>query len=174
MRTLLGDVTLGLLDGRGTAIGNALGTAVARLSKSDAKSKVVVLLTDGDSNAGNVSPQDAMRLAQKAKVRVFTVLVGEQAARERGAREAPERQQYPVNPKLLEEIAATTGGTPYVATDSRALEQRFHAILEELDRSKLRDVGAMYGEAFPRFAWPALWLCLCDVVLRLTQLRRFP
>jgi Ca-activated chloride channel family protein len=173
LRTLLGDLSLGLLDGRGTSIGNALGTAVARLRKSDAKSKVVVLLTDGDSNAGNLSPEDATRLAQSAKVRVFTVLVGDPSAREAGAG-SPPRQQYAVNPRLLEQISAATGGTPYVATDTRALENRFHAILEELDRSKLRDVGAMYGEAFPRFAWPALWLCLADVALRLTRLRRFP
>ena len=172
LRTLLADVNLGLVDGRGTAIGNALGTAVARLRKSDAKSKVVVLLTDGDSNAGNISPQDAARLAQSSKVRVFTVLVG--AAQEASAPASPERQQYAVNPKLLEEIAAGTGGIPYVATDTAALEKRFHAILEELDRSKLSDVGAMYGEAFPRFAWPALLLCLLDVALRLTRLRKFP
>jgi hypothetical protein len=115
-----------------------------------------------------------MNLAKREGVKVFTVLVGERTAAQAEAPGPLERPQYAVNPKLLEEIAAGTGGTPYVATDSRALEQRFHAILEELDRSKLRDVGAMYGEAFPRLVWPALWLLLADVALRLTRLRSFP
>jgi len=171
LRTLLAGVRLGLVDGKGTAIGNALGAALARLRRSQAKTKVVVLLTDGDSNAGNISPQTAARLARDLKVRVFTVLVGQDAEPPGGGgRQRP----YPVNPKLLEEIAAGTGGSPYVATDDRALEDRFHAILEELDRSKLRDVGALHGEAFPRFLWPALIMSLLEAALRLTRLRRFP
>jgi Ca-activated chloride channel homolog len=174
LRTLLGGVKLGLVDGRGTAIGNALGAALARLRRSEAKSKVIVLLTDGDSNSGNISPQDAARLARQMKVRVFTVLVGEDAQATPSPFGPMRQRPYPVNPKLLEEIAASTGGSPYVATDTRALEQRFQAILQELDRSKLRDVGAMYGEAFPRFLWPAFLLCLVDVALGLTRLRRFP
>ena len=76
LAAMIKDVRIGLVDGKGTAIGNALGVALARLRRSDAKSKVVVLLTDGDSNAGNVEPLEAARIAQTLGVRIFTVLVG--------------------------------------------------------------------------------------------------
>jgi Ca-activated chloride channel family protein len=172
--TLLSGVDHGLVDGRGTAIGNALGAALARLRRSEATSKVVVLLTDGDSNAGNLAPLEAARMAQSLGVRVFTVLVGDNEPQSPIGGLFRLRRRHPVNPRLLEQIAGGTGGTPYVASDTGALEERFHRILEELDRSKIEDVGAVHGEAFGRLAWPALLLLLGDVALSLTRLRRLP
>lgn len=176
LKSLVREVKIGYVDGKGTAIGNALGVALARLRASDAKSKVVVLLTDGDNNAGNLAPQEAASIAQKMGVRVFTVLAGDHDNKKGalGVRGLPRRPHHPVNPRLLEDIAGQTGGTAYLATDSRALARNFHAILEDLDRSKRRDVGVIYGEAFPRFAWPALILLLAETALRLTRLRRLP
>ncbi len=180
--TLLDDVRLDLIDGRGTAIGNSLGTALNRLRKSDAKSKVIILLTDGDNNAGNLAPEQAARYAQALGVKVFTILMGRDV--DRAAVEAPadpfgmllaaQRPRYPVNPKLLEEIAGTTGGTPYLATDSAALEKRFQSILDELDRSRLRDQRGRPRELYPVFAVAALALVLLEIALALTRFRRFP
>ena len=171
---LLADVRLGLVDGRGTAIGDALGTAINRLRRSDAKSKVVILLTDGDNNAGSLSPQQAARFAQSLGVKVFTVLMGQDvdiSAVPSGQRFQP---RYPVNPKLLEEIAGQTGGTPYLATDSAALERRFQQILDELDRSRIKDQKGRPRELFAQFLYPALALLILELLLSLTRFRRFP
>src|SRR4029079_2878225 len=77
LRVLLASVKLGLVDGQGTAIGNALGTAVNRLRKSTAKSKVVVLVTDGDDNASKLDPKKAAAFAQTFGIKVFTILIGQ-------------------------------------------------------------------------------------------------
>jgi Ca-activated chloride channel family protein len=178
LQTMLDQLQIGVIDGRGTAIGNALGVALNRLRHSDAQSKVIILLTDGDNNAGNISPLSAARFAQTLGVKVFTVLVGQNDDTPAEARpgltfRVPHRR-YPVNPKLLEQIATMTGGTPYLATDRQALERRFHQILEELDKSTIRDRGAVYAEVFPRFLWPALVLVLLEALLSLTRFRKFP
>lgn len=198
LKGLLRDVRLGLIDGQGTAIGNALGTAINRLrdpncdgkegadkerclERRKAKSKVVVLLTDGDDNASKLDPRQAAKYAQAFGIKVFTVLIG----RDTLAAEAPPgtdrfgnviriRPRYPVNPKLLEEIAEQTGGMPYLATDVVALQQRFQAILEDLDRSKIKSQRPHYAHLYPMFVTPALALVLLEVLLSLTRFRRFP
>ena len=176
---LLEDVRLQLIDGRGTAIGNAIGTALNRLRKSDAKSKVIILLTDGDNNAGNLAPEQAARFAQSLGVKVFTILMGRDAdpnAPNDDPAAAPFRPavRYPVNPKLLEEIAGLTGGTPYLATDTRTLEQRFQAILDELDRSRIKDMKSKPAELYAIFVETAFGLVLLEFLLATTRLRRFP
>ena len=173
VRGLLADVQIGLIDGRGTAIN--------RLRKSTAKSKVIVLVTDGDDNASKIDPRKAAKFAQTFGVKVFTILIG----RDVMEAEAPPGQdrfgnlirpmpKYPVNPKLLEEIAETTGGMPFLATDDVALEKRFQAILEDLDRSKLKAQTPHYAELYPLLVGPALALVLLEILLSLTRFRRFP
>jgi Ca-activated chloride channel family protein len=176
---LLDDVRLDLIDGRGTAIGNAIGTALNRLRRSDAKSKVIILLTDGDNNAGNLSPEQAARYAQSLGVKVFTVLMGRDADPQpagtdlfgRVVRPPP---RYPVNPKLLEEIAGLTGGTPYLATDTPALEKRFQAILDELNTSPIKDQRGRPESLHRPFVAAALGLLLLELLLGMTRFRRFP
>jgi Ca-activated chloride channel family protein len=167
---MLAELHLGIIDGKGTAIGNGLGVALARLRRSEARSKVVILLTDGDNNAGNISPMQAAGYAQKMGVKIYTILAGQnESSDERGP-----RQRFPVNPKLLEQIATMTGGSPYLATDSRALAQRFQAILEDLEKSRIRDRGILYAELYPRFLWPALVVLLLEIALAVSRLRRLP
>lgn len=169
---MLGELHLGLIDGKGTAIGNGLGVALSRLRRSDARSKVIILITDGDSNAGNISPMQAAGYAQKMGVKIYTILAGDNDSSD--LRAAGALQRHPVNPKLLEQIASTTGGTPYLATDSRALAQRFQSILEDLEKSRIRDRGILYAELYPRFLFPAFLVLLLEVALRLSRLRRLP
>jgi Ca-activated chloride channel homolog len=166
---MLSELQLDLIDGKGTAIGNGLGVSLARLRRSDARSKVIILLTDGDNNSGNITPAKAAEIARTLGVRIYTVLAGDhQAGDVRG------RERQPVNPKLLEEIATTTGGTPYLATDTQALARRFHDILEDLDKSRIRDRGVLRAELFPRFLWPAVVVLLLETLLRLGRFRRLP
>jgi len=179
LRTMLAEIRLGLIDGTGTAIGNALGVSLARLRKSDAKSRVVILLTDGDNNSGNVTPKQAAGYAAKMKVKTFTILMGPAkgdvpAGRDAFGRPIRLQRQYPVNPELLQEIAMRTGGKAYRATDRRALEENFEQILEELDRSTRKDVAAPFVEASAPFAMLALLLVLLEAALSLTRMRQFP
>jgi Ca-activated chloride channel homolog len=170
---MLADLRLGIIDGKGTAIGNGLGVALARLRRSDARSKVVILLTDGDNNAGNISPLQAAGYARKMGVKVYTILAGDNDSSDLPAR-ASAGHRYPVNPKLLEQIATMTGGTPYLASDTRALAQRFQNILEELEKSRIRDRAILYAELYPRVLGPAFLILLLEIALSLSRLRRLP
>jgi Ca-activated chloride channel homolog len=164
---MLAELRLGIIDGSSTAIGNGIGVALNRLRRSDAKSKVIIVLTDGENNAGNISPEQAARYAQTLKVKIYTILAGD------SARQAAE-MGHPVNPKLLEEIASMTGGTPYLATDRQALAQRFQKILEDLEKSRIHDRGTLYAELYRRFLWAALALLCLELALRLTRWQRIP
>jgi Ca-activated chloride channel family protein len=167
---MLGELHLGIIDGRSTAIGNGIGVALNRLRKSDAKSKVIIVLTDGENNAGNISPEQAARYAQQLGVKIYTVLAGN----DDGEAAAPGQQRQPVNPKLLEEIASMTGGTPYLATDTAALAQRFQKILEDLQKSRIADRGTLFTELYRRFLLAAFALLLLELALRLTRFQRIP
>ncbi len=191
LRGLLAEVRLELIDGTSTAIGSALATALNRLCKSvggateesegkgsyckgGAKSKVIILLTDGDNNAGQLAPEQVARYAQSFGVKIFTVLMGRDVGTTAEMGGLLPRMRYPVNPRLLEQIASLTGGTPYLATDSAALEQRFQAILDELDRSRLKEQRGRTTDLFTRFTGMTLALVLLELVLVLTRFRRFP
>jgi Ca-activated chloride channel family protein len=173
---MLAELRLGIVDGHGTAIGNGIGVALNRLRHSDARSKVVIVLTDGENNAGNISPEQAAKFAQTMKVKVYTILAGNNDPESAGANPdmpgIPPR--HPVNPKLLEEIASMTGGTPYLATDTSALKERFQKILEDLEKSRLHDRGVLYGELYRRFLAVGFALLALETALRLTRLRRLP
>ena len=169
---MLSELRLGIVDGRATAIGNGIGVALNRLRHSDARSKVIIVLTDGENNAGNISPEEAARFAQTMKVKIYTILAGDNDPEGANARAGVQRN--PVNPKLLEQIASMTGGTPYLATDTRALAERFQKILEDLEKSRLHDRGVMYTELYRRFLLVGFGLLLLELALGLTRLRRLP
>ena len=132
----------------GTAIGNALLAGVARLQESEAHTKVMVLVTDGDNTAGNVEPKDAAQTAAEKGVRVDTVLIGEGQgvvpvlADQEGEMARIGQAALPANPELLKAIAATTGGESYQASAEDELRERFHTILNGLQRSELEDQAA--------------------------------
>jgi Ca-activated chloride channel family protein len=174
---MLAELRVGIIDGRGTAIGNGIGVALNRLRRSDARSKVIILLTDGENNAGNIAPEQAARYAQTLGVKIYTILAGDNDTDTPPGGRPPVpglRERQPVNPKLLEQIASMTGGTPYLATDTRALAERFQKILEELEKSRLRDRGVLYAELYQRFLLVAFGLLTVEIAMRLTRWRRLP
>jgi Ca-activated chloride channel family protein len=178
---MLAELQIGIIDGNATAIGNGIGVALNRLRHSDARSKVMIVLTDGDNNAGNISPIQAAGYAQTMGVKIYTILAGDNDPEANASDQTRmpgllrgRRERQPVNPKLLEEIASMTGGTPYLATDTRALADKFQKILEDLDKSRIKDRGVLYAELYQRFLLVAFGLLLLELALRLTRLRRLP
>jgi len=166
----------------GTAIGDALATSLNRLRDSDAKSRVVVLITDGDNNAGKISPLDAASMAQALKIPVYTILVGKG-----GKVPFPQGQdlfgntvwretEIPVNPELLQDISAKTGGEYYRATDPDQLKKGLQHVLDSLERSKLLEGGASanYREEFGTYLGWAFALAALEILLRNTVLRVLP
>jgi Ca-activated chloride channel family protein len=180
LTTLVGKMDLDLIDGNGTAIGDAVGSGVARLRRSTAKSKAIVLLTDGDSNAGEFSPEYATHLAKTQAVKVYTVQIGNgdevdvQDGVDLFGQARYVRQHFPVNPDLLKSMANETGGEAFVATDKRSLETSMHAILDSLEKTKFLAQTAATEDLFPLLLGPAVVLLLLEALARVLLIRRFP
>jgi Ca-activated chloride channel homolog len=169
---MVAELAIGDIDGQGTAIGDAVGLAVASLSRSDAKSKVVILLTDGDSNVVNeMTPEEALQVAKARGIRIFTMLMGRASET---SSEEPGRRGYATNPTLLKQMAAQTGGRFFNAGDNEALQAGFEEVRATLEKSKRKEVRRVPSELFPRLVTPALGLLLLEVLLGLTRLRKFP
>ena len=177
---LVSKMTLGVIDGNATAIGDAIGAAAARLRRSDAKSKVIILLTDGDSNAGLVSPEYATHLATSVGARVYTIQIGneDEVDVEDGTdlfgQPVYVRRRYPVNPTLLQNIARDTGGKAFIATDGKALADSMHGVLDHLERTRFESSVATYEDLFAFLLVPGVLLVALDALLRAWLLRRFP
>lgn len=162
----------------GTAIGEGLANSVSRLKESKAKSKVVILLTDGTNNSGMISPQTAADVAKNFNVRVYTIGVGTNG-------EAPcpvningtvQYMNMPVeiDMQTLSAIAKTTGGKSYRATDNNKLAAVYDEI-DKLEKSKLsvQDFGHP-EDLFPIFVFLAVICLLTEEILKYTYLRRIP
>ena len=161
----------------GTAIGNGLATAVARMSGSDAPSRVIILLTDGVNNRGEVAPMTAAQIAKTYGIRVYTIGVGAN-----GMAPYPvvtpwgieERKiQVEIDEALLKGIAETTGGRYFRATDNTKL-QEIYAEINRMEKSKTSiDSFPVYKELFSPFAIAALLCLLAELLVRIL-LRRMP
>jgi Ca-activated chloride channel family protein len=180
LNTLVTKVSIDDLNGRGTAIGDAVGTGVARLRRSSAKSKVIILLTDGDSNAGAVAPETAIELARTTGVQVHTIQIGNGdevdvfAGTDWSGRPQYQRTRYPVNPELLKKMAQTTGGESFIASDRSTLEKSMHAILDKLEKTHFSADSGSLEELFGYLLTPAVALLLLEVLARVFVARRFP
>ena len=177
---LVSKMELGLIDGNGTAIGDAVGTAVARLRRSSARSKAIILLTDGDSNAGSIAPDYAAHLAQTQAVRVYTVQIGNgddvdvQEGTDIFGQPRFVREHFPVNPELLKRMASTTGGDSFVANDKKGLELSMHQILDKLEKTRFEAQAATMEDLFPFLLLPAVMLLALEALIRVFIVRRFP
>ena len=177
---LVSKMTLNVIDGSATAIGDAIGTAVARLRKSDAQSKVVILLTDGDSNAGAISPDYATHLAKTVGCKVYPIQIGtdDEVDVEDGTdlfgQPKYVRHRFPVNPELLKKIAKDTGGQAYIATDAKALADSMHSVLDQLEKTRFEASVSSFEDLFPFLLIPGVVLIGLDALLRAWLLRRFP
>lgn len=163
----------------GTAIGSALATAGRRLQLSDAKSKVIILLTDGQSNAGKVTPLTAADAVQALGIKVYTIGAGTKGMAPFPARDFFGNKTYQpvpvdIDEKTLTQIAAKTGGRYFRATDTESLEGIYQEI-DQLERTEFKAPEYLdYDELYPWLVVPALLLLLLEQVLSHTWLRRLP
>ncbi|RMF87015.1 MAG: VWA domain-containing protein [Nitrospirae bacterium] len=169
LEALLAQVDFGLLPD-GTAIGSAIANGVNRLADSRARSRILVLLTDGENNAGPIDPLTAARLAAERGVRVYTIGVGREGIA-RVPVQTPfgtryRRMESHIDEAVLKRIARETGGRYFRADAPDALAAVF-ATVDRLERSEVAaPVYHRYGELFPWPAAAALGLVLLEILLR--------
>lgn len=162
----------------GTAIGMGLANAVSRLKDSKAKSKVVILLTDGSNNMGDISPITAAQIAKSYGIRVYTIAVGTDKLAPYPMPVAGGIQYVnipvEIDLKTLSQIATTAGGSSYRATNNRELQQIYKDI-DKLEKTKMdvKKFSKRY-EAYQPFALAAVITLLLELLIRLTVLRRIP
>ncbi len=173
---IMKEVQTGLIDD-GTAIGNGLATAVARIKDSDAPSRVVILLTDGVNNMGEIAPETAAEIAKTYGVRVYTIGVGDN-----GTAPYPvmtpfgpqiQQMQVEIDEPLLRSIASTPGGRYFRATDNTKLAEIFGEINKMEKARTTVDSFPVYKELFPKFAIIAMLLLLAELLVKLL-IRRLP
>ena len=176
---LLQQVDIAPREEDGTAIGMGLATAVSRLKDAKGKSKVIILLTDGRNNRGQIDPLSGARLAQALGIKVYTIGVGTEG-------EAPYpiddpilgrryiNVQADIDEETLQGIAQATGGQYFRATDTRSLVQVF-ARIDAMERTVIKVRGyTRHTEQFPAFLYPGAFLILAELALAGSVLRRIP
>lgn len=175
---LMSQVRSGIIDD-GTAIGNGLATAVNRLKESDAKSKVIVLLTDGVNNAGEITPLTAAEIAATYGIRVYTIGVGTTGMAPYPVQDIWgnihfEPHKVEIDEEILTEIAALTGGEYFRATDNKSLQEVYDRI-NTLEKTKIETNDyTRYNELFALYALAALAVLLLEFFTKNLVLRRIP
>lgn len=179
VKRFLSQLQCGFLE-EGTAIGMGLATAVNRIKDSEAKSKVIILLTDGDNNTGYIKPLTAAEMARELDVTVYTIGVGSKgmALTPQGKRSDGsyvfDYARVMINEELLNQIAQITGGKYYRATSEQSLEMVYNEI-DQLEKTE-REVTTFkrYSDEFPWFLRIGLILFLLHLILSVTVLRTYP
>jgi Ca-activated chloride channel family protein len=177
LATFLERLEIGMA-GDSTSIGDALGVAIKRLQKSKAKSQIVVLLTDGRNNSGQLSPSKAAEIAKTLGIKVYVVGAGTKG-------KAPflqdgffgkqvVYQEVDIDEATLRQIASTTGGEYFRATDINKLQAVYERI-DELERTEIEMKSyTEYDEQFSWFVFPGLLLLMAEIVLLGTRFRKIP
>ncbi len=177
LRNLLKDIKSGMIED-GTAIGNAIANGVNRLKDSEAKSRIIILLTDGINNAGEVNPVSAAQIAKTFGIRIYTIGVGTRG-------EAPYPIQTPfglkyqmvpveIDEAVLKEIASITNGQYYRATNNKTLEQIYNQI-DKMEKTRVEVTSYRNAkELFYSWLVGGLVFLFLELGLSKTLLRRLP
>ena len=162
-----------------TAIGDGVALAVDRLRGAKAKSKVIVLLTDGDNNAGAVDPREAAKIAQESGIKLYSIGIGRNGVvpipqEDEFGKRVLVPAQFRIDEELLREMAQTTGGEYFHASDSEGLSQ-VYAQIDRLEKSQFEETKfSEYTELFPWFAGTGFALVLAIGVMQETRFRSLP
>jgi Ca-activated chloride channel family protein len=175
----LNRMELGMIEQNSTAIGDGLGTAVNRLRDLKAKSKIVILMTDGQNNAGKLDPSLAAEAAKSLGVKVYTVGIGMRGqapmpARDMFGRKVYQMVQVDIDEDTLQKIAGMTGGKYYRADNAA----KFKQIYDEIDKLEKTEASVkkytQFTELFAWFVAAGLTILLLEFVLAQTAFRRLP
>ena len=178
LQTLLARIRSGLIED-GTAIGNGLATAINRLRESEAKSKVIILLTDGVNNRGEIAPLTAAEIAKAEGIRVYTIGVGTEGMAPYPAIDmfgniTFVNQKVEIDEKTLTAISDMTGGKYFRATDKAKLKAIYDEI-NQLEKSKVEETEHVsYHELYLAWVLAALGLLLAEFLLANLVLKRIP
>ena len=171
-------VKIGIIED-GTAIGSGLSASLNRLKDTSAKSKVVILLTDGRNNAGRISPLTAAEAASALNIKVYTIGAGTKGMAPYPAKDIFGNIVYrsvkiDLDDETLKKIAQKTGAEYFRATDTESLKDIYRQI-DELEKTKIEETGYReYKELFHYFLLPGLALLIIEIILSNTILRRMP
>jgi len=179
VKRTISELKWGQLEG-GTAIGMGLGSGVNRLKESKAKSKVIILLTDGVNNSGNIDPRTATELAKELGIKVYTVGIGTNGMADfpwskdpRTGRLNFRKQQVEIDEDLLKEIASETNGKYFRATDNTSLKEIYDEI-DKLEKTKIEEFKYYnYQEMYRSLVLLAIGLLLFEFLLRNTLFKSF-
>lgn len=179
VKRTISELKWGQLEG-GTAIGMGLGSGVNRLKESKAKSKVIILLTDGVNNSGNIDPRTATELAKELGIKVYTVGIGTNGMADfpwskdpRTGRLNFRKQQVEIDEDLLKEIAKETNGKYFRATDNTSLKEIYDEI-DKLEKTKIEEFKYYkYQEMYRSLVLLSLGLLLLEFLLRNTLFKSF-
>lgn len=177
LKNLVDDLEMGVIED-GTAIGMGLATAVNRLKESPAESKVIILLTDGQNNAGEIDPVTAADLALTYNIKIYTIGAGT-----RGTAPYPVQDpifgrryqniQVDIDEEMLTSVAELTGGEYFRATDTDELE-RIYEVIDELERSEVEElIYTDYEDLYSKFLWGAFALLFSSFILDRLYLKGF-
>lgn len=178
LQTMLARIRSGVIED-GTAIGNGLATAINRLRESDAKSKVVILLTDGDNNRGSITPLTAADIAAEQGIRVYTIGVGTRGkapypAVDMFGNRSYVMQEVTIDEKTLREIASRTGGRYFRATDKTTLREIYDEI-NRMEKSRVEVTDTtVYHELFAVWVLAAFALLVLEFLTEKLLLKRIP
>jgi Ca-activated chloride channel family protein len=179
LQTLLARLRSGVIED-GTAIGNGLATAINRLRESDAKSKVVILLTDGVNNSGQIAPVTAADIAKELGIKVYTIGVGRNGMApypifdQRGRVVDVIQAKVEIDEKMLREIASKTGGEYFRATDKSSLENIYKQI-DSMEKSKVEKFDITHiHEEFLLYVLVAIALLIVEFIVKYIVLKRIP
>ena len=179
LQTMLGRITSGVIED-GTAIGNGLATSINRLRESDSKSKVVILLTDGVNNRGEISPLTAAKIAKDMGIKVYTIGIGKRGTApypvfdERGREVDVVNMKVEIDEKMLRNIASQTGGEYFRATDKKTLEAIYEQINTlEKSRVEVENRTTLHEEYLVFVLW-ALAALLLEFIINRVVLKRIP
>lgn len=168
LKRLLSEVEMGVVED-GTAIGMGISTAVNRLKESNAESKVIILLTDGQNNSGEIDPVTAADLAVTYGIKIYTIGAGTHGTAPYPITDPIFGNRYQnievdIDEEMLKQIANMTGGAYFRATDTEKLEE-IYAQIDELEKTEIEEViYTDYQDLYPRFLLPGILLLVLSIV----------
>ncbi|HHE65150.1 MAG TPA: VWA domain-containing protein, partial [Bacteroidetes bacterium] len=172
-------VELGLIEEDGTAIGSAIASSLSRLDESKAKSKIIILLTDGVNNAGNIQPLEAAKAAGSQGIKIYTIGAGSRGivpypAQDIFGRTVYQQVQVDLDEATLKRIAQMTEGQYFRATDTESLRNIYQEI-DKLEKTEMQETGYKeYKQLFVWFLLAGLIIFVLELILSNTVLTRIP